>query len=61
MRIARTAATLVLVFAPAACGTSGITGPEGDHRHQVEPPRPAPVPLQVPGPQKSGNLLGSGY
>ncbi|MEW5930537.1 MAG: hypothetical protein AB1941_24010 [Gemmatimonadota bacterium] len=59
MRIARTAATLVLVLAAASCGTHP-TEPARERGPRLEPAR---AELVSPGPAvplKSGNTIGSG-
>ena len=52
MRIARIAATLVLVLAAAACGPTP-TGPRGEHGPQTASPDSSV-------PRKGGNMIGSG-
>ena len=59
MRIARTAATLVLVLAAAACGTTP-TGPGGDRIREPEKDRPRMASPESAVPRMGGNLIGSG-
>jgi hypothetical protein len=59
MRIARTAATLVLVLAAAACGSTP-TGPGGEGIREPEKGRSQVASPQSAVPRKGGNLIGSG-
>lgn len=59
MRIDRTAATLVLVLAAAACGSTP-TGPGGDGIREPGKARPQVASPQSAVPRKGGNLIGSG-
>jgi hypothetical protein len=60
MRIACPAATLALVLAASACGTTP-TQPGGDHALTREPGRPETVSPHAAAPLKGGNMIGSGY
>lgn len=59
MRIVRTAATLVLVLAAAACGSTP-TGPGEDGAREPEKGRPEVASPGSAVPRKGGNLIGSG-
>jgi hypothetical protein len=59
MRIARTAATLVLVLAAAGCGTHP-TEPARERGHRLEPTGAELVSPESARPLKGGNMIGSG-
>lgn len=61
MRIVRNAATLVLVLAVTACGTTTLTEPDRGGGAGVEPGRKEMVSPASARPRMGGNLVGSGY
>lgn len=60
MRIARIAATLVLVLAAAGCGSATLPEPDKADVRQLESQGPGLASPQSTVPLKSGNTIGSG-